>query len=95
MMTQFEEVFTYTGRSNKPDPSYPAQEGRHHFSKGIVILTVISIYLYTATSLYFSWHFRTIPSELTVGYFSFWGVEMLALAYKHAKQRVAELRYDN
>ena len=66
-------------------------ESKHRFSKTIVVLAVLSIYLYTATSLYFAWHYRVIPPEVTVGYFTFWGVEMLALAYKHTQQRVAEL----
>ena len=97
-MSHFEEIFPeYVGRATvrKISPSCPVEENRHRFSQGIVILAVISVYAYTATALYFSWHYRTVPPEVTVGYFTFWGVEMLALAYKHTKQRVAELRYDS
>jgi uncharacterized BrkB/YihY/UPF0761 family membrane protein len=73
----------------------PQEENRHLFSKTIVVLAVISIYLYTITVLVFSWHYRVVPNELTVGYYTFWGVEMLALAYKHTKQKTAELQYNN
>jgi len=69
----------------------PAIESQHKFSKAIVILAVVSVYIYTATVLFFSWHYRVVPTELTVAYFGFWGTEMLALAYKHTKQKVAEL----
>ena len=57
-------------------------DGSIKFSKFVVILTVISIYAYTATVLIFSWFGKIVPSELTVAYYSFFSVEMMALAWK-------------
>ena len=55
---------------------------RIKFSKFIVLLSIISIYLYTATVLIFCWFGKFVPSELTVAYYSFFAVEMMALAWK-------------
>lgn len=52
------------------------------FSKFIVVLSIVSIYLYTATVFIFSWFGKFVPSELTVAYYSFFAVEMMALAWK-------------
>ena len=52
------------------------------FSKFIVVLSIVSIYLYTATVLIFCWFGKFVPSELTVAYYSFFAVEMMALAWK-------------
>ncbi len=90
MIILFNKVFPEEQMTTQPQ-----EENRHLFSKTIVVLSVISIYLYTATVLYFSWHYRVVPPEVTVGYYSFFGVEMLALAYKHTKQKTAELQYNN
>ena len=52
------------------------------FSKFIVVLSIVSIYLYTATVLIFCWFGKFVPSELTVAYYSFFAVEMMALAWR-------------
>ena len=52
------------------------------FSKFIVVLTILSIYAYTGTVLLFCWFGKFVPSELTVAYYSFFAVEMMALAWK-------------
>ena len=52
------------------------------FSKFIVVLSIVSIYLYTATVLIFCWFSKFVPSELTVAYYSFFAVEMMALAWR-------------
>jgi hypothetical protein len=57
-------------------------DGSVKFSKFIVVLSIVSIYAYTATVLIFAWFSKFVPSELTVAYYSFFAVEMMALAWK-------------
>ena len=57
-------------------------DGSVKFSKFIVVLSIVSIYAYTATVLMFCWFGKFVPSELTVAYYSFFAVEMMALAWK-------------
>lgn len=45
-----------------------------------VIFAIINITLYTAVVLFFSYHEKTVPSELTVAFFSAWTVELGLLA---------------
>ncbi len=50
------------------------------FSKSIVVSAIIAIVGYTLIHLFFVWFYRDIPAELTISWFSFWGVELGYLA---------------
>ncbi len=50
------------------------------FSKLVVVSAIIAIVGYTAIHLYFVWNFRDIPIQLTISWFSFWGLELGYLA---------------
>ncbi len=54
---------------------------RHNkkFSKRIVISAICAVVGYTAIVLVFSRFEKIVPVELTVGWFGFWGVEVVAL----------------
>jgi uncharacterized membrane protein YbjE (DUF340 family) len=49
------------------------------FSKKVVISAICAVVGYTIIVLIFSWFNKMVPTELTVGWFSFWGVEVIAL----------------
>jgi hypothetical protein len=69
-------------------------DGSVKFSKFIVVLSIVSIYVYTATVLMFAWFGKFVPSELTVAYYSFFAVEMMALAWKTKGDGDNEFRPD-
>ncbi len=60
------------------------------FSKRIVISAICAVVGYTSIVLVFSWFGKMVPVELTVGWFGFWGVEVVALM----KITVAEKKED-
>ncbi len=49
------------------------------FSKKVVISAICAVVGYTVIVLVFSWFEKVVPVELTVGWFTFWGVEVAAL----------------
>ncbi len=49
------------------------------FSKKVVISAICAVVGYTIIVLTFSWFNKMVPVELTVGWFGFWGVEVIAL----------------
>jgi F0F1-type ATP synthase assembly protein I len=49
------------------------------FSKKVVISAITAVIGYTLIVLGFSWFDKIVPVELTVGWFTFWGVEVVAL----------------
>ena len=52
------------------------------FSKKVVISAIIAVIGYTVIVLVFAWFEKFPPAELTVGWFTFWGVEVAALMTK-------------
>ncbi len=50
------------------------------FSSKIVISAIIAVIGYTLIHLVFVWFDKYIPAQLTISWFSFWGVEIGALA---------------
>ncbi len=65
-------------------------KNRNRFSKYIVILSILTLLVYAGLVLYFYWHGRMVPSELTYSMFAFFGTEMVALAYINGKEKDAE-----
>lgn len=49
------------------------------FSKKVIVSAICAVVGYTSVALVFTWFEKTIPVELTVGWFGFWGVEVVAL----------------
>ncbi len=49
------------------------------FSKKVIISAIVAITGYTIIVLIYSWFEKIVPVELTVGWFGFWGVEIVAL----------------
>ncbi len=59
------------------------------FSSKVVISAIIAVIGYTVTHLYFSWHDKIIPTQLTISWFTFWGVELGALAGIEIKKKLS------
>ncbi len=57
-----------------------SKENKKDFSAQIIIAAVIAVIGYTVAHLFFSWHDKYIPAQLTLSWFAFWGVEIAALA---------------
>ncbi len=55
-------------------------KNKKDFSKQIIISAVIAVVGYTAVHLFFSWHDKFIPAQLTIGWFTFWGTEIAVMA---------------
>lgn len=53
---------------------------KQDFSKPLVIAIVLTVLLYTAIVLLFSWHEKTVPDSLTYSFYAFFGTELFALA---------------
>ena len=64
------------------EPRLIRRRKRHVFSKIIVIISIFIPLVYTIVSIYFSWHNKYLPSELTVSVFGFFGTELLAVAWR-------------
>lgn len=56
--------------------------GRLRFSKKVVIAAITAVVGYTLIHLAFNWFGVQVQTELTVGWFAFWGVEVVALMKK-------------
>ena len=57
-----------------------AEKHNKKFSKRIVILSILSVLIYTAIVLYFSWYEHTVPDSLTYSFYGVFGIELGALA---------------
>jgi len=57
-----------------------SSRNRKKFSKRIVMLSIMTILLYTAVVLYFNWHGKFVPDSLTYSFFAAFSVELSALA---------------
>lgn len=57
------------------------------FSKKIVIVSIITVLLYTGAVLYFVWHDKFVPDSLTYSFFAMFAVELSALAGIKIKDR--------
>ncbi len=64
------------------------------FSKKVVTFAIRAIVGYTAIVLVFSWFEKVVPVELTVGWFGFWGVEIVALMKLTIAERKEDLHND-
>jgi len=88
MRSRFEEVF-----DNVAGQIVEFDEGGQ-FSKKIVILSYITIILFTVTVFFFSWHYRPVPDSLIYSFFGTMGVELGSLAgIRIAKNRVNNLQH--
>lgn len=56
------------------------------FSKVVLAGIFLSVAAYIVTVFYFSWHEKTVPSELTIAFFSFISVEVWSLAVIKKKE---------
>ena len=48
----------------------------------MVSISLLIPFLYTIVALYYTWHSKYIPAELTIGVYGFFGTELLAVAYR-------------
>ncbi len=64
------------------EPRLLTRRSNHYFSKIIVSVSILIPLAYTVVSIYFSWHGKYLPSELTIGVFGFFGTELLAVAWR-------------
>ena len=51
------------------------------FSKALVTAIILTVLIYTAVVLIWSWHGKIVPAELTVSFYGFFGFETGWLAY--------------
>ena len=65
------------------------------FSKKVVVSAVCAVVGYTLIALVFAWFEKVIPVELTVGWFSFWGVEVVALMRLTLEEKRCECQEGN
>ncbi len=57
------------------------------FSKFIVALSILSIWMYTATVIYCIWHGKVVPDSLTYSFYGVFGVELSVLAGIKIKEK--------
>ena len=70
------------------------EDGR--FSKKIVILSLVTIYIFTAIVFYFSWHGKVVPDSLIYSFFGAMSVELGSLAgIRVAKNRACNIDNSN
>ncbi len=62
------------------------------FSKKVVISAITAVVGYTLIVLAFSWFYKTVPAELTIGWFGFWGVEVVALMRLGVEEKKCQCR---
>jgi hypothetical protein len=64
------------------EPMLVKKEKSNRFSKFIVSISILIPFVYTVVAVYFAWHLRYIPAEVTIGVYGFFGTELLAVAWR-------------
>ena len=74
-----EEVAGGASEITRTDPeSNP--EKKHHFSKGIVVFSIVTILIFFTVTMYFTWHGRFVPDSVVNSFTRIFGIELGALA---------------
>ncbi len=56
-----------------------SSENKRDFSNHIIVVAIIAVTVYTAIHLFFSWHDKYVPVQLTVSWFGFWTGEVFVM----------------
>ncbi len=64
------------------------------FSTKVVISAIIAVVGYTIIHLVFVWYDKYIPAQLTISWFSFWGIELGALAGIEVVKKKASMPFN-